>query len=792
MGALVIGAIRIDLGLETTAFTKGATQAQREAQALAKRMEAIGTKMTSVGVVMSAGITAPFAALVASAVPAAKESAQALGQVEAALKSMGEAAGFNSPQLQKMAKDLQKISTFDDDEILRKVTANMLTFGNISGESFEKAQLAAVNLSARMGGDLQASALLLGKALNVPEKGLAALKRVGIQFTEQQTEQIKKMAQAGDVAGAQAIMLAELEKQFGGSAKALRDATPEQDAIDAWGEFQETVGAIVLEVLPPLTKLLTDVLQVFNNLSPGMQQTVVAGVAIAAALGPVLIGLGSLVTIGSALAPILVPIAAGLGAVLAAVTPLVISLAPLIIALGAVVAAWYYWDEIKPIIERLGAAVMDWYRVSVKPTVDAVMNTLRPFVEFFKSFFGAQITGVLNVISALLRGDFSGAWEAAKNMVAAMGRSIITLFQTLAPGVIQSVKAMYDGVKLWIQDKLGAVFNWLGQKVEQVKGFFFGMYDAVVGHSYVPDMVDGIGSHMARLQGLMVDTAAKATSKTTEAFRKMADEVTPLLERLFPEAAAENKYKAEMDLIARAEKAGAGKGGLTAAQAEAARRRLAEERYGDPISVTAGQEQPGIDKIERELQDYVDMLDSDLVKPTEDRTAKTVQSWVEMAEGIVGSMEGMVNAFKRGDIVGGILGVLDLIGQVANTIAGISGNSNSFQGFGSQRTTFEAGDWGFSSFGGGRALGGPVVPGKMYRVGERGPEYVSFGAKGHITPEGPGGGNVYNISGNLLTPEFWEKIQAMDDQAATRGAMAGASLVQENMQRRGRQQLGRR
>ena len=31
-------------------------------------------------------------------------------------------------------------SLYDDDEILRKVTANLLTFGNVAGEQFDRAQ----------------------------------------------------------------------------------------------------------------------------------------------------------------------------------------------------------------------------------------------------------------------------------------------------------------------------------------------------------------------------------------------------------------------------------------------------------------------------------------------------------------------------------------------------------------------------------------------------------------------------------------------------------------------------
>ena len=51
-----------------------------------------------------------------------------------------------------------------------------------------------------------------------------------------------------------------------------------------------------------------------------------------------------------------------------------------------------------------------------------------------------------------------------------------------------------------------------------------------------------------------------------------------------------------------------------------------------------------------------------------------------------------------------------------------------------------------NAFDGARAGGGPVSAGKSYLVGERGPEIVTMGGSGYVTPNGSfGGGAVYNI-----------------------------------------------
>ena len=101
-----------------------------------------------------------------------------------------------------MLDTLSKASGIDDDN-LREMTNTLLTFGSVTGDTFTKANVLALDLSVAFGKDLQSSAIMVGKALNDPLKGLTALSRIGVQFTAEQQEQIKAMVEVGDVAGAQ-------------------------------------------------------------------------------------------------------------------------------------------------------------------------------------------------------------------------------------------------------------------------------------------------------------------------------------------------------------------------------------------------------------------------------------------------------------------------------------------------------------------------------------------------------------------------------------------------------------
>lgn len=442
-----------DSGLDT-----GLAKGEAKAEASAAKLKRTGESMASVGAKLSMAMTLPLAALAAEAVPAAIESQQALGQVEAALTSMGPKAGRTSEQLQDLASHLQDISTFDDDDILKSVTSNMLTFGNVSGEAFDRAQLAAVNLSARLGQDLQSSAIQVGKALNDPVKGVTALQRVGVSFTESQKDQIKAMVEAGDVAGAQAIILGELEKQFAGAAEAQRKATPDAAMQQQWRTFQEVLGGIALKFLPPLTSAATSLLEGFNALSPGTQTFVAGLLATAAAAGPLLMITGGLVTGVGRLLPVLTSLGPAFtileGGFRVAISLLpnlgralmVLGANPVFLTIAALVAgvylAWQNWEKIKPIIDAVGAAVSQWWNGNVQPIIDAVAPKIKELVGIFQEYFGKQIGNVIKLVTALFNGDFRGAWNAMQSIVSTAINAAWKVFQTFAPNVAGTLKAM--------------------------------------------------------------------------------------------------------------------------------------------------------------------------------------------------------------------------------------------------------------------------------------------------------------------------------------------------------------
>ena len=144
------------------------------------------------------------------------------GQTAAVIKSTGGAAGVTADAVASLADQLERKTGVEAESIQRGQNL-LLTFTNIKdaagagNDIFSQTTKIMTDLGIAMGTDASSAAIQLGKALNDPTQGITALTRVGVSFTDAQKEQIKALQESGNIMGAQKIILAELQKEFGGS-----------------------------------------------------------------------------------------------------------------------------------------------------------------------------------------------------------------------------------------------------------------------------------------------------------------------------------------------------------------------------------------------------------------------------------------------------------------------------------------------------------------------------------------------------------------------------------------------
>lgn len=206
------------------------------------------SNLNKVAVAASAAVLIGIGAFVAQGAASLVNIERLNAQTTQAIKST-QAAWAKTDELTAYADKIEKLTGIEREQVQEGQNL-LLTFTNIQNSAgagndiFTQATDILVDMSVAMGTDVKTSAIQLGKALNDPIKGVTALTKVGVTFNEQQREQIKAMTEAGDVAGAQKVILAELNKEFGGSAAAFGETTAGQLAMlkNAFGDVQEELA----------------------------------------------------------------------------------------------------------------------------------------------------------------------------------------------------------------------------------------------------------------------------------------------------------------------------------------------------------------------------------------------------------------------------------------------------------------------------------------------------------------------------------------------------------------------
>lgn len=454
--------LKIDIIADATKALAGLRDTEGAAQNTSSKFAALGRTVATgaaVGAVVAFG---------KASVDAAVESEKATAGLEQVFRSMGDTTGKAAKSAIDYASALSMKIGVDDDAIIAAQT-QLATFGAVSDETartagiFDRATAAAADLAAAGFGSLDANSVQLGKALQDPVKGIAALAKSGVSFTEQQKEQIKAMVESGDLLGAQKLVLGAVEKQVKGTAAAT--ATSGEKMAVAYGEVQESVGSALLPVLEKLAPILVKIAGfVQKNISWLLPLAAAIGVlAVAWQIASVAATLFS-VSMWAALWPVLLVIAA-----IAAIIAIVVLLVK-------------HWDTIK------GAAAAVWQ--AIKTAFDAVLGVVQSVWQWISDNWPlllAVLTGPIGLAVLLI----SRHWNTIKEAVAAVldwiGANWKTLLAILTGPIglaVAVITRSWDSIK----EAASALYNYVRDKFQAIA-----------------DFIGGIVGTMARLAGQIVD-----------------------------------------------------------------------------------------------------------------------------------------------------------------------------------------------------------------------------------------------------------------------------------------------
>ena len=301
--------LRVLVTAEVDKAVKNLTQLDQKTQKTTSDFETLGK---AIGAAFLAKEVIDFGK---ASIRASEDARQKFSLLKTTIDTTGAAAWTSIDAMAQMSKELSDATNYSVSEIQSMQTV-LLGFKNITGDTFEEASGAIMDMATVMGMDLKSAVQTVGKALDDPINGIDSLKRQGFAFTDSQKSMLKAMVATGNQAGAQKLILDELSTTYGGAAKAAQTSFAKME--HAMDDLKESVGNILTPLLADIAENAVELLEKFNSLDEGTQRVIVTTtglVALAPAVVTAIGGVKKALLALKAANPVLLGISAGIAGI---------------------------------------------------------------------------------------------------------------------------------------------------------------------------------------------------------------------------------------------------------------------------------------------------------------------------------------------------------------------------------------------------------------------------------------------------------------------------------------------
>ena len=224
--------------------------------------------------------------------------------------------------------------------------------------------------------------------------------------------------------------------------------------------FRDDIAPLLKDVVGPAIKGLANA---FSAMSPGMKKVSLVVLALAAALGPVLMVIGPIITGVTALAPIVATVGAAIGAV---------ALGPILLIVGgiaAVIAILYILEKRFGLVTKTIGFVTGVFNDLVDWLADAIPKAIDTTIEFVAGL-GDKLLIVLGPIGAVIYAFKH--WDEIVSIISGVFRRVFSFLMNLdrefkkagwnlmiafAKGIVEGISKAVDAVK----GAVGAVRDYL-------------------------------------------------------------------------------------------------------------------------------------------------------------------------------------------------------------------------------------------------------------------------------------------------------------------------------------------
>jgi phage-related protein len=441
-------------------------------------------------------------------------AAAGMAQTVSVLHSTHDASGMTAQAVADLATQMSHLTLFSDDTV--QAAENMLlTFTNIGKNVFPQATKTVLDMSQALGQDTKSSAIQLGKALNDPIKGVTALQRVGVTFTQAQKDLIKSLVDSGNVAGAQKVILKELQTEFGGSAAAAGRTFPGQLKIlgQSLDDIRQSIGDALMPVMKQLTSWVSaNLVPAFSRFSAWFTST----------------GLPALMQFGSFIRANAIPILAGLSVVIGTLlvgavwsftaallaNPIVLIIAGIALAVGLLTAGFMALYNNNAGFRSFIDGVVGGF----KAAAGFINANFLPAMKMIGDWIKAYVWPVLQQLGAFIASVFVPVWA---QLVDLWNSELLPIFKQLQPalqqltplfqllgiivgGVVVVALGVLIGVISGVAKGLGYFIEGLARVISGVIQMFTGITQVVSGVvQFIDDLIHGRFNKLSSDLGLI-------------------------------------------------------------------------------------------------------------------------------------------------------------------------------------------------------------------------------------------------------------------------------------------------
>lgn len=444
---------------------------------------------------------------------------------DAVVKSTGGAANVSTEHVKGLANSLMQLSGVDD-EAIQGAQNMLLTFTNIKNVGadniFDQVSAAVLDMDMALtqgnstAESLKGSAVMLGKAMQDPIHGMAALSKVGALNRDDMAKLKKSWGDNTPVLKQQADLLAALKVEFDGTAKAAGSTLAgsmnkvRQSFSNAAGEVMASLMPMLANLatwvsahMPEIQAIMTSVLTRITNAIRTASHFIGEAIDfyrehkdIINALVPVLGALVGAIYVMQAAVKAYIVVQRVLNLVMA-MNPIGLVVAALAVLGVALYQAWTKSATFRDIVHKVWArvketvsSVLDFFRETIPATFKSVLDTAKGYLNSFTGFFTRTIPDAFHSVLGWVKKN----WP------------LIAIFIAGPFGPLVALATNAFGIRDKLQGAFSAILAFGKKKLGDLRDFFVGLKDSLVssaksiGAAIIDGIADGFGGLLDTLK----------------------------------------------------------------------------------------------------------------------------------------------------------------------------------------------------------------------------------------------------------------------------------------------------